>query len=118
MNLDSFKELVANHNSDFVDASIPFRWIGRGWGYKIPQEEFDRAEDDEVVYISEAQMEYMYMICGTGEDVSGVAWTKKDFMDLCEGDETAAGLLFHAVDYQSPHEFLLEVWLNKEEESL
>ena len=90
MNLDSFKALVANHNFDYVEAYIPFRWLGQGWGYKITPESFDLAKGDEVVYISEMGMEHLMSFCGTGEDLSDVAWTKKDFVDLCKGDEAAA----------------------------
>ena len=108
MNLDSFKEAVANHNFDFVEAALPFRWIGQGWGYKVTQEEFDRAKVNEVVYISETGMESLMLCCGTGEDLSDVEWTKKQFVDLCGGDETAAELLFHAVDWQNPDALLEE----------
>lgn len=115
MNLDSFKALVANHNFDYVEAYIPFRWLGQGWGYKMTPESFDLAKGDEVVYISEMGMEHLMSFCGTGEDLSDVAWTKKDFVDLCKGDEAAAGLLFRAVDWQNPDALLEE---EKEEESL
>ena len=113
MNLDSFKELVANHNSDFVDDSIPFHWLGQGWGYKVTPESFDLANGDEVVYISETGMESLMSWCGTGEGLSDCAWTKKQFVDLCGGDETAAGLLFRAVDWQNP-DALLEEEQNEE----
>lgn len=113
MNLEQFNKLASQHNFEYVEAYIPFRWIGQGWGYKVTPESFDAAGEDEVVYISELQMEHLLLDCGTGEDVSGECWTKRDFIEMCKGDEAAAGLLFRAVDWQNP-DALLEEEQNEE----
>ena len=113
MNREQFNKLASQHNFEYVEAYIPFRWIGQGYGFKVTGEVFDAAGEDEVVYISELQMESLMLACGTGEDVSCKCWTKGDFIEMCKGDEAAAGVLFRTLDWQNP-----DALLSEEEEEL
>ena len=66
-------------NNPYVTDENKF-WIGQGYGYKV--DNWDKAELDDIVYIPE----YGYDTDEEGREYIEHAYTKQDFLDLCEGN--------------------------------
>lgn len=86
--------------------SIPRDWIGQGYGYKDNEFDWDNGNPTDIIYIPE------YGYDRDGEQCYVVrenAYSKEDFIDLCDGNEKKAAYIFEVVDWQFPESFYNEV---------
>lgn len=81
---------------------IPIRWIGQGYGYKSPRN-WEEMDMDELIYIPE---------CAIEDDIPINAYSKKEFIAICNGDEGYAKYLFEYCDWQSPYTAYEEIKTN------
>ena len=88
--------------------SMPYEWIGQGNGYKDTEFDWDNGNPTDIIYIPE----YGY----DGDTVKREnAFSKEDFIDICNGDEGDALYLFDSVDWQFPSSLYNELDWEKEE---
>ena len=99
MKKSELKQILEEKEGKLEDI-IPSEWIGQGYGFKAY--DWEKADLDEIVYIPECAY-----TCEKA-DIE-VVYSKKDFIDLCEGDEELAITLHNAVDWQCP-ETLYDEW--------
>lgn len=83
-----------------IEDVIPSEWIGQGSGFKTY--DWENVDLDEIVYIPECAY--------TSESTDmELVYSKKDFIDICNGDEQLAITIHDAVDWQCP-ETLYDEW--------
>lgn len=82
----------AHMSSEEKEKEIPIKWIGQGYGYKSSRN-WEDMEMDEMIYIPEYMIE-------NGTPIN--AYSKKEFVKICKGDEAYAKYLFEYCDWQSP----------------
>lgn len=94
-----------NRHNELRD--MPYEWIGQGYGYKNTEFDWVNGNDDEIIYIPEHAYE---------DDIveRDCAYSKRDLINLCFGNESKALELFDEVDWQFP-ETLLDEWEREDE---
>ena len=75
---------------------VPVGWIGQGWGYKDNEFDWNNGNPTDIIYIPEHAYD---------DDPVIDAYSKQDFIDLCDGKEKRALYVFEAVDWQYPETF-------------
>lgn len=100
-----------NHYNEIKE--MPQEWIGQGYGYKKYDFDWENGNPTDIIYIPE----YAYY---EGDDLIEVprdcAYSKQDFIGICNGDESNALYLFECVDWQFPETMYNEIdWDLKEE---
>lgn len=98
-----------------IEDLLPIHWIGQGYGYKSPIVFEDVEMADHICYISE----YCYGDALADDYVFDEMdfWTRNDFVDLCEGDEVKAAMVFGMCSWESPGA-ILDQWDKDDEEAL
>ena len=98
-----------------IEDLLPSHWIGQGYGYKSPIVFEDVEMADHICYISE----YCYGDALADDYVFDEMdfWTRNDFVDLCEGDEVKAAMVFGMCSWESPGA-ILDQWDKDDEEAL
>lgn len=79
------------------DASVERDWYRQGYIFK--DEEAFLHHPEQVCYVPE---------------LSDAAYTRQDFLDMCNGQEEFAEQCFHAVDWQHPETWVEEQYRNDE----
>lgn len=78
------------------EGKVPYEWIGQGYGYKDEKFDWKNGDPTNIIYIPENAYQDGYV-----ED----AYSKQDFIDLCDGKEKRAYFVFIGVDWQYPETF-------------
>ena len=90
--------------------AIPYEWIGQGYGYKDFNFDWEKGNPTDIIYIPENGYDGKL-----GEEYveRGCAYSKQDFLDICNGIDDAAHDLFCAVDWQFPTTLFNEGWCDE-----
>ena len=95
MTIEQFHKHNDNHD-------MPYNWIGQGYGYKDNEFDWDNGNPTDIIYIPEYGYDWDGEQCYV---VRENAYSKEDFIDLCDGDKGRALFIFEAVDWQYPETF-------------
>ncbi len=102
--------------------TMPYEWIGQGYGYKYTEKDWEDIDNDEIIYIPEY---------GYEDEVDGFvvnrenAYNKRDLREVVKNKypkvkgellDRLACLLFDAIDWQFPETAIEEEWLYNEED--
>ena len=101
MTIEEYKKHIENDD-------MPRNWIGQGWGYKDLSFDWDKGNSTDIIYIPE----HGYPELDLGFDEYD-GYSKNDFIQICDGNETEANALFYSVDWQFP-ETLYDEWCRDE----
>ena len=83
--------------------TMPQDWIGQGYGYKDNDFDWNNGDATLIIYIPEYAYNEDNVV--KRED----AYSKQDFIEICDGDEEKALYIFDTVDWQFP-ENLIDDW--------
>lgn len=105
--------------------TMPYEWIGQGYGYKVTDTAWDDLNDDDIIYIPEYG--YDKKDDGTILVSRNDAYSKSDFIQLimelndryrdigrCVQVKRMAAELFEALDWQYPESLLNEDFFEEE----
>lgn len=97
---------IEEFNNRSKTGHVPISWIGQGWGYKDKEFDWANGNPTDIIYIPEYGYDWNGEQCYVEREN---AYSKEDFIDLCNGDEGRALFVFEAVDWQFPSSFYNEV---------
>ena len=98
-----------------IEELLPGNWIGQGYGYKSSFVFGAEEMADHICYIGEHS--YEDALLDDYEFDESDFWTRNDFVDLCEGDELKAEMVFGMCSWESPG-CILDQWDKDDEAAL
>lgn len=109
-------------NSYIETNSMPYSWIGQGYGYKEEEKDWNDIQNDEIIYIPE----YSYVTDGSNIISVEDSYTKGDLIELVKkyfdfddmSDQEIdwlASVLYENLDWQYPESLIDEGFFDDEE---
>lgn len=110
--------------------SMPYEWIGQGYGYKYEEKKWEDIDNDEIIYIPEygynQNNDFGYEQSEKESTVNrSNAYSKRDLKEVVKekypkvkGEllDRLACILFEAIDWQFPTTAVDEEWLLSDED--